>query len=258
LTRPSTVVALAVVVLVALLGCHSSASSPPPLVFAAVSTSEALGEIGQQFEAEQRVHLQFSFGASRDLARQIRSGAPADILVSADAETVDALERDGLVQHEDRHRFASNQLVVIVPADDSNGRPTLRSADDLKSVPRLAIGDPATVPAGSYAMAWLRKVGVWESVQDRIIPSLDVRAAMAAVEAGRAEAGIVYRTDAAVSKRVRVAFEVPAESGPAISYVSARLRSSTSAPARDFFDYLSGPAARAVLSRHGFTPVDHP
>lgn len=236
-------------VLAMVLGCRASGPAEPPLVFAAASTSEALTEIARQFEAERKTPVTFSFGASRDLARQVRSGAPADVLVSADAETVDALEKDGLVRTGDRRVLMSNSLVVIVPKD---APPDVRAPADLKGVPHLAIGDPATVPAGSYAAKWLKTAGLWDAVQDRLVPSLDVRAALAAVEAGRAEAGIVYRTDAAISSKVRVAFDVPAESAPAISYVAARLKASTNATAAPFFEYLFSQNARAIFLRHGF------
>jgi molybdate transport system substrate-binding protein len=231
------------------MGCRASTPTEPPLVFAAASTSEALTEIGRQFEADRHSPVQFSFGASRDLARQVRAGAPADVLVSADAETIDALEKDGLVRSADRRTLVSNTLVVIVPAE---APAVVHVPADLKAVPHLALGDPATVPAGSYAAQWLRAAGLWEAVQDRLVPSLDVRAALGAVEAGRAEAGIVYRTDAAVSVRVRVAFEVPAENAPPIHYVAARLKASTNATAAPFFEYLFSPSARAIFSRHGF------
>jgi molybdate transport system substrate-binding protein len=241
--------ALLLVALAVAIQCHSSEKADPPLVFAAASTSDALTEIGKQFEAERKTPVQFSFGASRDLARQIRSGAPADILVSADTETVDALEKDGLVKPSDRRVLMSNFLVVIVPKDVPTG---VRAPADLKNVPHLAIGDPATVPAGSYAAKWLKAAGLWDAVQDRLVPSLDVRAALAAVEAGRAEAGIVYRTDAATSAKVRVAFDVPADTAPAISYVAARVKASTNAAAVPFFEYLNGQTARVVFLRHGF------
>lgn len=246
---PSFRFALILVVAAVAVGCRAPAKVEPPLVFAAASTSDALTEIGKQFESERKTPVAFSFGASRDLARQVRSGAPADVLVSADAETVDALEKDGLVAGADKHVLMSNTLVVIVPKDAPAG---IRAPPDLKEVTHLAIGDPATVPAGTYASKWLKNAGLWEAVQDRLVPSLDVRAALAAVEAGRAEAGIVYRTDAASSQKVRVAFDVPADSAPAIAYVAARLKASTNSAAGPFFEYLYGQTARAIFLRHGF------
>jgi molybdate transport system substrate-binding protein len=244
----AALLALAIAVAVAS-GCHSNAKPEEPLVFAAASTAEALSEIGKKFEADRGIHVRFSFGATRDLARQVRAGAPVDILVSADPDTIDALEKDGAVRPADRRVLMSNSLVIIVPKD---GSAEIHIADDLKKVAHLAIGDPATVPAGSYAEKWLRKIGLWDDVKDHLVPSVDVRAAMAAVEAGRAEAGIVYRTDAAVSTKSRVAFDVPADSAPSIAYVAARIKASNNATAVPFFEYLFSQDAHAVFLRRGF------
>jgi molybdate transport system substrate-binding protein len=227
-------------------GCKDSQAKDELLVFAAASTAETMADVGRDFQGGK---VQFSFGASRDLARQIRAGAPADLFVSADAETVDALVAEGLVQREDRRRLAGNRLVVIVPKDSSLA---VAAPSDLEKAKHLALGDPATVPVGTYAKKWLEGAGVWERVSEQVVLTLDVRAALAAVEAGRAEAGVVYSTDAATSTRVRVAYEVPRESSPEISYVAARLARSTSAPAGRLLDFLVGEQARRDFARHGF------
>src|SRR5262249_3489148 len=161
----------------------------------------AMTDLGQEFRARTGTTTLFSFGASGDLARQIREGAPADILVSADADTVDALVSDHLVAPADRRPIASNRLVVIVPKAS-----LLRGTEpgDPKNARLVALGDPEVVPAGRYARKWLEKAGLWTDVGDHVVPTLDVRAALAAVESGRADAGIVYATDAASSSRVRV------------------------------------------------------
>jgi molybdate transport system substrate-binding protein len=116
----------------------------------------------------------------------------------------------------------------------------------------VALGDPQAVPAGIYARQWLEKRGLWERVRDRVVPTLDVRAALAAVESGNADAGIVYRTDAAISRRVRVVLEVPVEEAPRIVYPVALLAASHGAAARAFYEHLRSPAARAVFERLGF------
>lgn len=229
--------------------CRKATPSGELLVFAAASTADAITEVGGAFEVEMGQKVRFSFGASRDLARQIRAGAPAAVLVSADSETIDALVEEKLVRSEDRRAFASNRLVVVVPKESVA---TIRTARDLADIAHLAVGDPKLVPAGSYAQKWLEKKGIWTEVAPHVVPSLDVRAALAAVEAGHAEAGIVYRTDAARSARVRVAYEVPAEDSPTISYVAACLASTADAGTRRFLDFLTSPKARATFARHGF------
>ncbi len=222
------------------------------LVFAAASTADVLQEIGRDFQSQTGVTPRFSFGASRDLGRQIRAGAPADLLVSADTETIDSLLAEHLVHPDDRRRLMSNQLVVIVAAERARSLPECRTPDDLANFSRIALGDPATVPAGAYGKAWLQRVGLWSVVEERVIPVLDVRAALAAVESGHAEAGIVYRTDALSSKRVRIAYEVPVGSAPPIAYAAAILSRSRNPAARAFLEFLGGPQAHATLARHGF------
>jgi molybdate transport system substrate-binding protein len=219
------------------------------VVFAAASLADALREIAKGFEASTGHRVVLSLGGSNDLARQIRAGAPAEVFVSASAERMDEVERAGLVRAADRVDLLSNRLVVIVPVAASAVPAT---AEDLAFVRRLALGDPQAVPAGIYARQWLEKRGLWERVRDRVVPTLDVRAALAAVESGNVDAGIVYRTDAAISRRVRVALEVPPGEAPRIVYPAALLATSRGAAARAFYEHLRSPAAREVFERLGF------
>jgi molybdate transport system substrate-binding protein len=165
---------------------------------------------------------------------------------------MDELEEAGLVRPEDRVDLFSNRLAVVV---SSTADVVLESPGDLLAARRLALGDPEAVPAGIYARRWLEGRGLWEHLRGRVVPTLDVRAALAAVESGAADAGIVYRTDAAVSRRVRVAFEVPPSEGPTIVYPAAVLTASAPPPARAFFEHLRTPEARAVFTRLGFEPL---
>jgi molybdate transport system substrate-binding protein len=230
--------------------CQKRPSSDELLVFAAASMADALADVGRDFEAETGQKVRLSLGASRDLARQIRAGAPAEVFVSADAETVDSLIAAKLVRDEDRRAFAANRLVVV---RKKGAALAIRTPRDLVQVAHLAVGDPKLVPAGSYAKQWLDKEGLWTEVEPHIVPSLDVRAALASVETGHAEAGIVYRTDAASSQRVEIVYEVPVERSPTISYVAARLASAErESGAGRFLDFLTGSKARATLARHGF------
>jgi molybdate transport system substrate-binding protein len=188
-------------------------------------------------------------GGSNDLARQIRAGAPAEVFVSASAERMDEVQGAGFVRPGDRVDLLSNRLVVVVPAESTM---PLATAEELTRVQRLALGDPQAVPAGIYARQWLEKRGLWERVRGRVVPMLDVRAALAAVESGNADAGIVYRTDAATSKRVRVALEVPEAEAPRIVYPAALLATAKGPAARAFFEHLRSPEARTVFERLGF------
>jgi molybdate transport system substrate-binding protein len=217
------------------------------LVFAAASLTESLEEIGRACEAKTGTAVRFSFGASSDLARQIEAGAPADVFFSADTARMDALEKSGIVRHADRREFLSSQLVVVVPISSSL---RVAGARDLARLPRLALADPEAVPAGIYARKWLEAEGVWGQVRPKLVPTLDVRATLAAVESGAVEAGIVYRTDSVISNEVRVVFAVT--NGPAIAYSVARLASSKSSAARRFVDFVAGAEGRAVFKRRGF------
>ena len=160
------------------------------LVFAAASTTDALQEVGKAFTKDQGVTVEFAFGASSDLARQAIAGAPADVFLSADTAKLEQVEKAGLVQAGTRVDLLSNRMVVVVPADS---KLKVASAAELKGVKRLALADPAAVPAGIYAKAWMEKAGVWKELEPRVVPALDVRAALAAVEAGRVDAGVVLR-----------------------------------------------------------------
>lgn len=190
------------------------------LVFAAASTTDALQALAPAFQKASGHKVRFAFGASSDLARQVVAGAPADAFLSADEAKLDSVERAGLVQPGSRVDLLSNRLVVIVPA---GSQVKVGGAADLKGLSRVVLAEPAAVPAGVYAKAWLTKMGVWADVAPRVVPAVDVRAALAAVEAGRADAGVVYSTDAVHSKKVRVVFTVPEADVPRIVYPAAAL-----------------------------------
>jgi molybdate transport system substrate-binding protein len=236
----------AVCLLAALLGA-APAEADELLVFAAASLTESIRELGKGFEAKTGTAVRFSFGSSSDLARQIKAGAPADVFFSADTAKMDDLQGAGLVRKEDRHEFLGNQLVVVVPLGS-----TLRisSAADLVNLPRLALADPDTVPAGIYAKKWLDGLGLWTAVKPRVVPTLDVRAALAAVESEGVSAGVVYRTDAAISRKIRIAYEVT--NGPEITYSVARVAASKNSSSQAFVNYLASEAGRAVFKKRGF------
>jgi len=238
------------VLLALLLALSLPAHAERVLVFAAASTTEALQELGSAFTKEQGHTVQFAFGASSDLARQAVAGAPADAFLSADTAKMDQVEKAGLVQAGTRGELLSNRLVVVVPVDSKH---KVASAADLTKVKRVALADPAAVPAGLYARAWLEKAGAWKEVEPRVVPLLDVRAALSAVEAGRVDAGVVYATDAAMSKRVRVVFTVPEVDGPRIVYpVAALSRGKAAAAGAAFVQFLKGDTARRIFEKHGF------
>ncbi len=231
----------------------SSISAAELTVDAAASITDAMKEIGAAYEKESGDKLQFNFGASSMLARQIEEGAPADLFFSADEAKMDVLEKKDLLLPGTRRSLLSNLLVIVVPPD-ANAVP--RSAADLAKpeFKKLALAETQTVPAGIYARQYLEKIGLWDAVKEKVVPTENVRTALAAVESGNVEAGIVYKTDSLISKKVQVAVEIPAAEGPEISYPIAVLKSSRQPErAKKFAEYLAGPAARSIFEKFGFT-----
>jgi molybdate transport system substrate-binding protein len=244
---------LTVLVSLLLLVAPPARAAEKVLVFAAASTTDALRDIGQAFTKETGHPVEFAFGASSDLARQALAGAPADVFLSADEARMEQVEKGGLLQPGTRRDVLANRLVVVVPVASKR---TLAAPAELRGVKRLALADPAAVPAGVYAKVWLEKQGLWKELEARVVPALDVRAALAAVEAGRVDAGVVYATDATQSKRVRVAFSVPEGEGPRIVYpVAALTRGKAPEGARAFVRFLQGETARRAFERYGFIVI---
>jgi molybdate transport system substrate-binding protein len=221
-------------------------------VFAAASLTDSLGEVIALFETSHPgVQVVPQFGASNDLARQILAGAPAHVFFSADERQMDRVAAAGWIEEGGRLDLLTNQLVMV---EGRTGPSRIRGPQDLERVERIALGDPEAVPAGVYARRYLEQLGLWERLASRIVPTLDVRSALAAVASGNVDAGFVYRTDANLESRVRVAFEVPRDEGPRIVYPLALARGGSD-EARALFRFLASPEARAVFERHGFGMV---
>lgn len=237
-------------------------AAPAILVFAASSLTDALGEIERAFNtrateaganASQRVPVRISFAASSVLAKQIESGAPADVFLSANPEWMDYLETRQLLRAGTRQDLLGNALVLVAPAG-SNVQLTLGPHVDLTAAlagGRLATGDPDSVPVGRYAQAALTQLGIWDQVAPRLVRAENVRMALEYVARGEATLGIVYRTDALVEKRVRLVDVFPASSYPPIVYPMALTARATPAAAA-FEAFLEGDAAREIFVRYGF------
>ena len=229
---------------------------PTIIVFAAASLTNALQEVGDEFTKDSSIPVKFSFSASSTLARQIESGAPADVFFSADLEWMDYLQSRKLIQVATRHDVLGNQLVLVAPVAS---KITLHVAPDFPLLAalgnsRLAVGDPDGVPAGRYAHQALTKLGVWNSVADRLARADSVRAALLLVDRGEAPLGIVYRPDALVDKNVRVVDVFPDDTHLPITYPIA-LASGAKADAAGFLSYVQSPAADIIFKRYGFTTL---
>ncbi len=238
-------------------GAETSGLAATVTVFAAASLTDALKEIAATYEKESGDRIVFNFAASGTLARQIEEAAPADIFFSADEARMDELERKGLVVEGTRESRLGNALVVVATPESA----VLHSFSDLTNgaIQRIALGDTKTVPAGTYAKAYREKAGLWQELERKVIPCENVRAVLSAVESGNVDAGIVYKTDAAISKAVRVCLEVPAGEGPRISYPVALLKNGGAAgAARKFLECIAGKEAGAVFTRRGFVVLPAP
>jgi len=223
-------------------------------VFSAASTTNAITDIGKLFEEKGLGKIVTSFASSSTLAKQIEKGAPAGIFISADQEWMDYLADRKCIDLASRFNLSGNRLVLIAPADSTIAvkiAPGFELAK-LLGESRLATGDPDHVPAGKYAKAALEKLGVWSAVEGKLARSADVRAALTLVERGETPLGIVYSTDAAISKKVKVIAEFPQETYPPIVYPAALVSGRESAVARRFIEFLKSPDSRRVLERYGF------
>ncbi len=241
-----------VLIFVLALVLQASLSAAELTVQTAASLTDAMKEIGATYEKTSGDKIHFNFGASNFLARQIEEGAPADMFFSADEAKMDDLEKKDLLLKGTRRSLLSNLLVIVV-ATDATMIPTSLVDLTKRDYQKIAIAEPHTVPAGIYASEYLQKAGFWDAVKGKIIPTENVRAALAAVESGNVDAGFVYKTDALISKKVKVAIEIPAADGPKISYPVAVTKSSKEPEsARKFGEFLAGATARSIFEKFGF------
>ncbi|MGG5807971.1 molybdate ABC transporter substrate-binding protein [Falsiroseomonas sp. CW058] len=250
--------------LLSLLACMALApaarGAPEPrgevTVFAAASLTDALRDLGRDWAARGNPAPRFSFAASSTLARQIEQGAPADLFLSADEAWMDHLAQRGMVVPATRVSPVGNELVLVTPAATPRSV-TLVPGTDLAALlgprGRIAVGDPAHVPAGRYAQAALEWMGQWPALSPRLARAENVRAALLLVERGEVPFGIVYATDAVASAGVRVAGTFLAASHPPITYPFALTRrAEPNAGARALLGFLAGAEAHPAWRRHGF------
>ncbi|MBZ0170298.1 Molybdate-binding periplasmic protein precursor [Candidatus Methylomirabilis lanthanidiphila] len=245
---------LGALALVAWFTVASAAPKVELLVSAAISLKEPLQEIGALFEQRYpEVKVVFNWGASGVLQQQIEHGAPVDVYVSAALKQMDELEAKGLLFTDTRRTLAANMVVLITPA--APGFHLASFKDLTKSEIRLiAIGNPRTVPAGEYAQRVLMSLGLWGSLQPKLIFTENVRQALAYVVRGEVEAALVYATDAQSADRaVQVVAAAPEGSHPTVLYPIAVVKTSKQSPeARAFIDLALSEAGQQVLRAHGF------
>ncbi len=226
------------------------------VVFAAASTTNAVSDISDMYAAKGLGTAKTSFASSSTLAKQIASGAPADVYLSANKKWVDFLEEKSAVDKATRFDLLGNRIVLIAPLNSSIDKVTVNSDLDLAALlgsdGRLSMGDPSHVPAGRYGKKAMEKLGLWPQVEGRLAPMKDVRAALVLVERGEAPLGQVYATDAGISKKVRVVGVFPTESHPPIVYPVAAVAGGNAKAAAAFMEFLKSAEAKAVFAKYGF------
>ena len=221
-------------------------------VSAAASLTNAFKDIAQSYEAQHPgTKVLLNFGASGALLQQMAKGAPVDVFASADQETMDRAQKEGLVNAADRKDFVRNKLVLIVPVDAKTVPANLNDLTQA-AYARVAIANPASVPVGRYSQTALEAAKLWPAMQAKAINTQNVRQSLDYVARGEVDAGFVYATDAAIMKdKVKVAFVVPLET--TILYPIAKTAaSSNAADATSFINYLATPAAQDILGKYGF------
>ncbi|HET9012560.1 MAG TPA: molybdate ABC transporter substrate-binding protein [Gemmatimonadaceae bacterium] len=220
---------------------------------AAISLSDALEAIAKEYAAAGGGPVRFNFAGSNTLARQLANGAPADLFLSADEAQMDVAARAGAVDPASRVNLLGNRLAIVARP----GTPSIDAAADLArpGIGRIAIGDPLAVPAGVYARRYLESAGLWPSLADRIVPVGNVRAALAAVMNGSADAAIVYESDTVTAGTLK-SIVIAGSGAPRIVYPAALVtRAANRAEAERFLAFLRGPQAAAVFARYKFAPL---
>jgi molybdate transport system substrate-binding protein len=240
---------------ITLTGLDSAEGRERIIVFSAGSTINAITEVGDLFNEQGNERCLISFAASSTLAKQIAQGAPADIFISANPKWMDYLSEKGLIETETRFDLLGNRLVLIAPVSNDSQIDITPDLDlaGLLGNERIAMGDPDHVPAGIYGKRALIALGMWDSVKDRVAPMKDVRAALVMVERKETPFGIVYSTDAFISKKVRIVDTFPETSHPPITYPVAIVAEKKSPVTKKFMSFLQSPEARVVFLKYGFT-----
>ncbi|NWJ66444.1 molybdate ABC transporter substrate-binding protein [Vibrio parahaemolyticus] len=222
-------------------------------VYAASSMTNAIDEIAQDFKEKYDVTVTPVYGGSSSIARQIINGAPADVFISANTKWMDYLVDEGVIDSDNVTNLVRNSLVLIAPQSSSLAVFNFADANAWEAAlngSRLALGNPTSVPAGMYAKESLTTLGVWKEIQTKVAPAKNVRLALALVERGEAPLGVVYKTDAQLTSKVKIVGEFASDTHAAIVYPAAVVNDSTES--RQFFQYLKSEDVKRVFAHYGF------
>lgn len=224
-------------------------------VFAAASLKNALDDINAACESEVGEKATISYAASSALAKQIEEGAPADVFMSADLDWMKYLSDKNLINKDTEKKLLGNSIVLVAPADSAASVDIKQGFDLAKLLGegKLAMANVESVPAGKYGKASLEHLGVWKSVEGKVAQADNVRAALALVATGEATLGIVYKTDAAAEKKVKVVGTFPEDSHPPIVYPVAQTKDSKDKDTPAFLKCLESDKAKPLFEKQGFT-----
>ncbi|MEG8304281.1 MULTISPECIES: molybdate ABC transporter substrate-binding protein [Bacillus] len=239
-------------------GCSASQSSSDNekkvtlTVSAAASAQNALEEIQKNYEkTHHNITIQDNFGSSGALQKQISQGAGADLFFSAAEDKFQKLVDDGDIAKKDSTHLVGNEIVLVVPKD---GDSPVTGFDNLTDSEKIALGTPESVPAGAYGKESLTKLSLWDKVKDKIVYGKDVRQVLSYVETGNVDAGAVYKTDALISKKVKIVDEAKADTHSPIVYPLGIVKDTKHhKEAKEFYDYLQTDEAMKVFEKYGFT-----
>jgi len=247
---------LGIICLLIVGGCSSDGQSSKAekvelTVSAAASLQDALGDIKKEFEkSHKNITLSFNFGASGALQQQISQGAPADLFFSAAEDKFQALVEDGAIAKKDGKNIVGNEIVLVVPKDAASN---ISSFHDLPKAKKLSIGTPSSVPAGMYGKETLDHLQIWKKTENKIVYGKDVRQVLNYVETGNVDAGIVYKTDALLSKKVKIVATAEDNTHSPIIYPAGIVKNTKHyEQAKIFFDYLQGDQAKKIFNKYGF------
>ena len=228
-------------------------------VSVAASLKNAIEEIEPLYEKKHpETKIIYNFASSGSLQRQIEQGAPVDVFISAATDKMDVLEKQGLLLTETRRDLLKNQMVLVVPVSKRKNNLKVDNFSDLttKKVTRIALGEPKSVPAGKYAQEMLNYFKIAEKVNPKAVYAKDVRQVLNYVATGNVDAGIVYRTDARFSERVRIVATAPENTHSPVIYPIAALEDSDDREAaKELIEFLTTPEAREVFEEYGFVSV---
>lgn len=226
------------------------------MVFAAASTTNAVSETANLFMEKQSEKIITSFASSSTLAKQIAQGAPANVYISANPKWMKYLEDKEMIVQDTNSNILGNRIVMIVPVNSPVKTIDIVPGLNLKpflGTGRISMGDPDHVPAGIYGKQAFESLGIWKDISTNVVRAKDVRTALTFVEREETPLGVVYSTDAAISKKVRVVGIFPENTHPPITYKAAVVKGNATEGAHAFMNFLKSPEAGAIFEKYGFS-----